>query len=75
MLCSFKDKGEWKILVPSGKFPSPRRRHSCCVIDDKMYLFGGTGLAFAVLLIPLLNVPIHILVFVVVKKKTIIGNQ
>lgn len=37
------DKAEWRTLTPAGKSPSPRRRHSCCVIKDKMFLFGGTG--------------------------------
>ena len=23
--------------------PTQRRRHSCCIIDDRMFLFGGTG--------------------------------
>lgn len=37
------DKMEWSLIKPSGIEPSPRRRHSCCVINDLMFIFGGTG--------------------------------
>jgi N-acetylneuraminic acid mutarotase len=36
------DKLEWNIITAIGSTPSPRRRHSCCVILDQMYLFGGS---------------------------------
>jgi N-acetylneuraminic acid mutarotase len=35
------DKLEWSLINASGLAPSPRRRHSCCVILDQMFLFGG----------------------------------
>lgn len=37
------DKCEWKVCSLNGIVPSARRRHSCCVIDDRMFLFCGTG--------------------------------
>ncbi len=44
ILSFFKDTSEWKICTGvRGVAPSPRRRHSCCIVDDRMYIFGGTG--------------------------------
>lgn len=37
------DKLEWKQLNPFGLVPCPRRRHACSIIDDRMFIFGGTG--------------------------------
>jgi len=32
----------WQQLVPSGKPPRPRQRHSACLYkDNKIYIFGG----------------------------------
>lgn len=33
----------WESIKTLGESPSKRRRQSCHVIDDKMYLFGGTS--------------------------------
>lgn len=38
------DTSEWAICSGvRGVAPSPRRRHSCCIVDDRMFIFGGTG--------------------------------
>ncbi|XP_069675101.1 kelch domain-containing protein 3 isoform X2 [Periplaneta americana] len=34
---------EWHLLKPQGKPPSKRRRQSCLVVGDKVFLFGGTS--------------------------------
>ena len=40
----YKDTSEWNICSGiRGVAPSPRRRHSCCIVDDRMFIFGGTG--------------------------------
>lgn len=33
----------WSIIKPRGIGPCPRRRQSCCVIGDRVFLFGGTS--------------------------------
>lgn len=35
------DTGRWKILETHGRPPAARSRHSCCLVGDKMYIFGG----------------------------------
>ena len=32
----------WKKIEPKGKGPCPRRRQCCCIVGDKIVLFGGT---------------------------------
>ncbi|CAD5222807.1 unnamed protein product [Bursaphelenchus okinawaensis] len=34
--------GEWHKLLFPGLRPTPRRRHCSVMVDDKLYLFGGT---------------------------------
>lgn len=34
---------EWQLLKPQGRPPSKRRRQSCLVVGDKVFLFGGTS--------------------------------
>jgi len=34
----------WKKIEPKGKGPCPRRRQCCCIVGDKIVLFGGTRL-------------------------------
>jgi len=34
---------EWSPLNPPGHVPSPRRRQCACVINSKVYFFGGTS--------------------------------
>ena len=36
-------RNEWKLMTPQGKCPSKRRRQSCLVVGDKVFLFGGTS--------------------------------
>lgn len=36
----------WSVCSFKGQSPSARRRHACCIIDDRMFLFGGTGYVF-----------------------------
>jgi N-acetylneuraminic acid mutarotase len=36
-------KSEWKVLETSGNIPSQRRRHCCVVVNNQMFIFGGTG--------------------------------
>ncbi|XP_016149383.1 kelch domain-containing protein 3-like isoform X1 [Sinocyclocheilus grahami] len=33
----------WKKLEPKGKGPCPRRRQCCCMLGDRIVLFGGTS--------------------------------
>ncbi|XP_029448645.1 kelch domain-containing protein 3 isoform X3 [Rhinatrema bivittatum] len=33
----------WKKVEPKGKGPCPRRRQCCCMVGDKIILFGGTS--------------------------------
>ncbi|MBN3275924.1 KLDC3 protein, partial [Polyodon spathula] len=32
----------WKKIEPKGKGPCPRRRQCCCMVGEKIILFGGT---------------------------------
>lgn len=32
----------WESIKTMGESPSKRRRQSCLVVGDRMYLFGGT---------------------------------
>lgn len=32
----------WTKVEPSGKGPCPRRRQCCCMVGDRIILFGGT---------------------------------
>lgn len=32
----------WKKIEPKGKGPCARRRQCCCIVGDKIVLFGGT---------------------------------
>jgi len=34
---------KWEFKQVRGKAPSKRRRHCCCIINSRMFLFGGTG--------------------------------
>lgn len=33
----------WAVVRPRGSGPCARRRQSCCVIGDRVFLFGGTS--------------------------------
>ncbi|XP_042161655.1 kelch domain-containing protein 3 isoform X2 [Oncorhynchus tshawytscha] len=33
----------WKKVEPQGKGPCPRRRQCCCLVGDRIILFGGTS--------------------------------
>uniref|UniRef100_A0A8C2Q7Y6 Kelch domain containing 3 n=1 Tax=Cyprinus carpio TaxID=7962 RepID=A0A8C2Q7Y6_CYPCA len=33
----------WKKVEPKGKGPCPRRRQCCCMLGDRIVLFGGTS--------------------------------
>uniref|UniRef100_A0A3B3WMV4 Kelch domain containing 3 n=1 Tax=Poecilia mexicana TaxID=48701 RepID=A0A3B3WMV4_9TELE len=33
----------WKKVEPKGKGPCPRRRQCCCMVGDRIVLFGGTS--------------------------------
>jgi len=33
----------WTIVKIWGKGPCARRRHGCCMVGDKLYIFGGTS--------------------------------
>lgn len=33
---------EWILLIPHGVGPCKRRRQACVMMDDRMFLFGGT---------------------------------
>ncbi|XP_045566372.1 kelch domain-containing protein 3 isoform X1 [Salmo salar] len=33
----------WKKVEPQGKGPCPRRRQCCCMVGDRIILFGGTS--------------------------------
>lgn len=33
----------WKKVEPRGKGPCPRRRQCCCMVGDRIILFGGTS--------------------------------
>lgn len=37
------DRNEWKVLHTKGTVPSQRRRHCCVIVNDQMFIFGGTG--------------------------------
>ncbi|PSN31632.1 hypothetical protein C0J52_21540 [Blattella germanica] len=44
MVCfSFAARNEWQLVKPIGKSPTRRRRQSCLVYCDKVFLFGGTS--------------------------------
>jgi len=34
---------EWQLMKPLGRPPSKRRRQSCLIVGDKLFLFGGTS--------------------------------
>jgi len=36
-------KCRWSVLKPRGIGPCARRRQSCCVVGDQVFLFGGTS--------------------------------
>lgn len=36
-------KCSWSVLRPRGTGPCARRRQSCCVVGDQVFLFGGTS--------------------------------
>jgi N-acetylneuraminic acid mutarotase len=36
----------WSLVEAKGKSPCPRRRQSCCIVGDRLFLFGGTRFAF-----------------------------
>jgi hypothetical protein len=42
-ISSFSERNEWQLLKPLGKPPSRRRRQTCVVVGDKVFLFGGTS--------------------------------
>lgn len=37
----FKDTNEWIIPQTKGIKPEPLAFHTCCVVDTKIYFFGG----------------------------------
>lgn len=38
----FAVRMQWSMIKVKGQGPTARRRQCCCVIGDKVYLFGGT---------------------------------
>lgn len=32
----------WTIIMPKGQGPCARRRQCCCLVNDRLYVFGGT---------------------------------
>ncbi|KAI0229319.1 Kelch domain-containing protein 3 [Lamellibrachia satsuma] len=36
-------KNQWSLVSVGGEGPCPRRRQCCCVIGDRVFLFGGTS--------------------------------
>ncbi|XP_077496496.1 kelch domain-containing protein 3-like [Amblyomma americanum] len=38
------EKSCWSVLTPKRSGPSARRFLGCCVIDDRVFIFGGQGL-------------------------------
>jgi len=32
----------WTIIMPKGHGPCARRRQCCCLVTDRLYVFGGT---------------------------------
>ncbi|XP_074644849.1 kelch domain-containing protein 3-like [Tubulanus polymorphus] len=37
------ETSEWSLVKVKGQGPCPRRRQCCCVIKDRVFLFGGTS--------------------------------
>ncbi|GLH07303.1 hypothetical protein R5R35_003214 [Gryllus longicercus] len=37
------ERNEWELVQTLGTSPSPRRRQSCLVVGEKVFLFGGTS--------------------------------
>ncbi|XP_046860066.1 kelch domain-containing protein 3-like isoform X2 [Xenia sp. Carnegie-2017] len=37
------DTKEWNSFVVSGEHPCPRRRHTCCILQDKVIIYGGSS--------------------------------
>lgn len=37
------ETNEWRRVRPGGMRPQARRRHSCHVVGDKLYVFSGSG--------------------------------
>lgn len=35
---------EWKLFCPLGEPPCNRRRQACILVNDRVFLFGGTRL-------------------------------
>lgn len=42
LYCFDPAQNKWNLVEPLGKLPNPRRRHVSLVIDDCVYIFGGT---------------------------------
>ena len=42
----FVVKNQWSLVSVGGEGPCPRRRQCCCVIGDRVFLFGGTRYVF-----------------------------
>uniref|UniRef100_A0A1Q3G2U4 Putative host cell transcription factor hcfc1 n=1 Tax=Culex tarsalis TaxID=7177 RepID=A0A1Q3G2U4_CULTA len=42
LYCFNPERYVWRLVRPRGQSPRPRRRQSCLVIGQRMYLFGGT---------------------------------
>ncbi|RWS28739.1 kelch domain-containing protein 3-like protein [Leptotrombidium deliense] len=43
LYCFNPAKNSWSRSNIKGQLPCPRRRHCCCLIDNRIYIFGGTS--------------------------------
>ncbi|CAB3398872.1 unnamed protein product [Caenorhabditis bovis] len=43
LYCFDPKTNEWDIIEAFGTYPSPRRRHCSVVVDNRVFLFGGTS--------------------------------
>lgn len=43
LYCYDTARNHWSLVNPGGSPPRPRRRQSCLVIENRMFLFGGTS--------------------------------
>lgn len=42
LCCHIAENASWTKVDPKGKGPCPRRRQCCCMVGDRIMLFGGT---------------------------------
>lgn len=64
-------KNEWTLLKIQGHAPCPRRRQCCCVLGDKVFLFGGTRYVVGIITLGVCHIPQSI----AVKVSTTLFNE